>query len=194
MSKPSRWERRDATPQAAHSGEPSGRERVQNQFRMRKNYAECRTSSTPRPAKLSIYDNRGASRYCHQTCSPCSCASMEPSLTRRAECVPPAQPQAGDGILFGAPKAFGAPLQQSQCSDASDSQPYSPPRFIASATHSFRGVRARSHERRGYSPRFRDRGRGGCSAPLLGGDTGVGALPVHPEVHEGLPIRRDDPL
>jgi hypothetical protein len=30
MSKPSRWERRDATPQAAHSGEPSGRERVQN--------------------------------------------------------------------------------------------------------------------------------------------------------------------
>ncbi len=38
MSKPSRWERRDATPQvypdsevgAARQGEPSGRERVQN--------------------------------------------------------------------------------------------------------------------------------------------------------------------
>jgi hypothetical protein len=30
MSKPSRWERRDAPPQAAHPGEPSGRERVQN--------------------------------------------------------------------------------------------------------------------------------------------------------------------
>jgi hypothetical protein len=28
--KPSRWERRDATPQAPHQGEPSGRERMQS--------------------------------------------------------------------------------------------------------------------------------------------------------------------
>jgi hypothetical protein len=28
IEEPSRWERRDATPQASHQGEPSGRERV----------------------------------------------------------------------------------------------------------------------------------------------------------------------